>query len=305
MAFVKTAVAAYGSTTLFVLLWSSGAIVSKLGLAHASAFAFLVLRFALASGVLVMLGLWRRRWLPASGTRLRVAITGAFLTGGYPICYLLALDHGLTPGILVTLLGAQPILTLVLVERRLSAPRLGGLLLALGGLSLVVFGAGNAERYPMTGVLFGSASLACMTIGSILQKSLKQQPTDVLPLQNVVSLTLAMLFVPFQPITFVPGLGFLLPLLWLGIGISVFAQLLLYRLMQAGNLVNVTSLFYFVPVVTAVMDYLVLCNRLTPLSLAGMVSILAGLLLAFRAAPASALASAAMRASASSPVRKR
>ena len=55
MAFVKTAVAAYGSTALFVLLWSSGAIVSKLGLDHAPAFAFLVLRFALASSVLAML----------------------------------------------------------------------------------------------------------------------------------------------------------------------------------------------------------------------------------------------------------
>jgi len=68
--------------------------------------------------------------------------------------------------------------------------------------------------------------------------------------------------------------------------ISVFAQLLFYRLMQAGNLVNVTSLFYLVPVVTAVMDYLVLGNRLAPPGVAGMVSILAGLMLVFRAAPA-------------------
>ena len=68
--------------------------------------------------------------------------------------------------------------------------------------------------------------------------------------------------------------------------ISVVAQLLFYRLMQAGNLVNVTSLFYLVPVVTAVMDYLVLGNRLAPLGMAGMASILAGLVLVFRAAPA-------------------
>jgi drug/metabolite transporter (DMT)-like permease len=233
-----------------------------------------------------MLGLWRGRWLPASGTRVQVAITGALLTGGYPIFYLLALDRGLTPGILATLLGAQPILTLVLVERRLTAARLGGLLLALGGLSLVVFAAGNAEHFPLAGVFLGSAALACMTIGAILQKRLRQQPTDVLPLQNVVGLMLAMLFVPFEPITFVPSVDFLIPLLWLGIVISVFAQLLFYRLMQAGNLVNVTSLFYLVPVVTAVMDYLVLGNRLAPLGVAGMVSILAGLVLVFRATPA-------------------
>lgn len=62
--------------------------------------------------------------------------------------------------------------------------------------------------------------------------------------------------------------------------------MLFYNLMRAGNLVNVTSLFYLAPVVTAVMDYLVLGNRLAPLGLAGMVSILAGLVLIFRAAPA-------------------
>ncbi|MCY1187205.1 hypothetical protein D9M73_281620 [compost metagenome] len=63
--------------------------------------------------------------------------------------------------------------------------------------------------------------------------------------------------------------------------ISVLAQLLLYRLMQAGNLVNVTSLFYLVPVVTAGMDYLFLGNTLAPLGMAGMGGILAGLMLVF------------------------
>lgn len=43
----KSALAA-ASTSLFVLLWSSGAIFSKWGLAHASPFAFLLLRFVIA-----------------------------------------------------------------------------------------------------------------------------------------------------------------------------------------------------------------------------------------------------------------
>lgn len=42
--FNKASVASAATTSLFVLLWSSGAIVSKLGLAHASPFAFLLLR---------------------------------------------------------------------------------------------------------------------------------------------------------------------------------------------------------------------------------------------------------------------
>ncbi len=38
--FTKTSVASAATTGLFVLLWSSGAIVSKLGLAHASRLPF-------------------------------------------------------------------------------------------------------------------------------------------------------------------------------------------------------------------------------------------------------------------------
>ena len=48
---------------------------------RAAPLAFLILRFVLAFGVLLTLGLLRRRWLPARGTRLRVAATGALLIG--------------------------------------------------------------------------------------------------------------------------------------------------------------------------------------------------------------------------------
>ncbi|MNR66572.1 hypothetical protein D3C85_1901340 [compost metagenome] len=43
-----------------------------------------------------------------------------------------------------------------------------------------------------------------------------------------------------------------------------------------------TSLFYLVPVGTAALDYLILGNRLSALSLAGMAAILLGLMLVLR-----------------------
>ena len=68
----------------------------------------------------------------------------------------------------------------------------------------------------------------------------------------------------------------------MGLVVSVLATLLLYRLIARGNLVNVTSLFYLVPAVTAVMDYLIFGNRLAFLSLAGMALIVVGLGVVFR-----------------------
>lgn len=67
--------------------------------------------------------------------------------------------------------------------------------------------------------------------------------------------------------------------------ISILATLLMYKLIQAGNLVNVTSLFYLVPGVTAIMDYLFLGNTLPLLSLIGMLVILCGLTLVFKTRP--------------------
>lgn len=51
----KSALAGLASTSLFVLLWSSGAIASKWGLAHSSPFAFLVFRFGIALACLLPL----------------------------------------------------------------------------------------------------------------------------------------------------------------------------------------------------------------------------------------------------------
>src|SRR5690606_6783707 len=79
MSFDRSAWTSYGSTTLFVLLWSGGAIFAKWGLFHASAFAFLLLRFILAMAALLLICARRRRWLPEPGTRGTVAATGLLL----------------------------------------------------------------------------------------------------------------------------------------------------------------------------------------------------------------------------------
>lgn len=279
---IKTTWAAYGSTALFVLLWGSGAISSRWALDHSSAFAILTLRFALALVALLAIAALRRQFLPQPGSRRQILVSGLALIGGYSICYFLALENGVTPGVLATVLGVQPILTLVLVERRFSAARLAGLLLALGGLALVVQQGLSSAGFSALGMLFALLALGCVTLGAILQKRIGQAPQQVLPLQYMASLLLCLLFVPLRPFEVDWVAGFVLPWLWLGLVISVGAQLLLYRLIQAGNLVNVTGLFYLVPVVTALLDHLLLGNALLLPGWIGMAIIFAGLGLAFR-----------------------
>lgn len=278
----KRALAAHGATSLFVLLWSSGAIFAELGLRHASAFVFLTARFALASLVLLVPAVMRGRWLPPRDARRMAALTGLLMMGGYSIFYLLALERGIAPGVLATILGVQPILTLAIVERRWRPMRVAGLGLSLAGLALVVCRGVGGTGLPITGVACALTALVALTVGSLLQKRMRAAPADVLPLQNAIGLALCVAILPFRPVSLQIGWAFIVSLLWLGIVISVIAQLLFYRLMQRGDLVNVTSLFYLVPVVTTLMDAVWPGNRPEPLALAGMGAIVAGLALVFR-----------------------
>lgn len=273
--------AAFGPTSLFVLLWSSGALFAKYGLAHAGTFVFLSLRFGLALAVLSLLALWQGHWWPRRRPGL-VALTGALLVGGYSIFYLLALDFGVTPGLLATLLGVQPIATLLLTERPLRRNRLGGLVLALAGLVVLVLESLLASGIAPVGLLCAFAALVAMTAGTLLQKKLDQSPLEVMPLQYAVALGLCLLLLPLWPLRVQWSAGLLVSVGWLGLVISVAATLLLYRLLRAGNVVNVTSLFYLVPAGTAVLDWLVFGNVMQPLAIAGTAGVLAGVMLVYR-----------------------
>ncbi|KPU50731.1 eamA-like transporter family protein [Pseudomonas fluorescens] len=279
----KNSALAAASTSLFVLLWSSGAIFSKWGLAHASPFAFLMFRFVIALCGLVLLVPLLNLKLPKGGKqRLYAMATGVVLLGAYQIFYLLALDLKVTPGVMATIMGVQPILTVVLMERQRSWSRMFGLALGLTGLIMVVYQGIGLAGMSLAGMLFGLLALASMTFGSIMQKRITDNPLGTLPVQYLAGLLLCGVFIPFQPFHFEHGSGFILPVLWMGLVVSVLATLLLYRLIARGNLVNVTSLFYLVPAVTAVMDYLIFGNRLAMLSLFGMLLIIVGLVFVFR-----------------------
>lgn len=282
--FANKALASIATTTLFVLLWSSGAIVTKWGLTHATPFAFLLFRFLVALLALAILIPSLGYKLPATRQSMRYALaTGVVLLGGYQICYLLALDMKVAPGVMATIMGVQPILTAVLLERSRSFSRMFGLSLGLAGLVLVVF-QGIGDGGSLAGMAFGVLGMLSMTVGSIMQKRVTDNPLGTLPVQYFAGMVVCAVFVPFQPFHFEHVIGFYVPVVYMGLLVSVLGSWLLYRLIAQGNLVNVTSLFYLVPAVTAIMDYLIFGNRLALLSLLGMVLIVVGLVFVFRKA---------------------
>src|SRR5690606_1719892 len=266
------------------LLWGSAGIFTRIGLDHGSVMAMLILRFAIALPMVIMLGHFNGGSLPPKGQRLLPAISGLLMIGLYSFFYFETLAQGITPGLLATILGVQPILTLALTERRFSLTRVAGLALSLTGLILVVYQSLIVSRLSVMGLVFAIAALLSITVGTIVQK---RQPVGALqgmPLQYSLSLGLFILVSLGlgQEVRWENTLGFWGPVVWLGLVISVLAQLLLYRMIRSGNLVNVTSLFYLVPVVTAGLDFLILGNTLAARAGLGLVAILAGLWLTLR-----------------------
>ena len=278
----KQLLASQSATSTFVLLWGSAAIFTRWGLDSASPIALLILRFATALFVLLLIAIFRKRLLPKYGSRKQVLLTGLLIIAGYSICYFKAMAHGVTPGLMATIMGIQPILTLCLLEKNLQKEKLLGLLIALAGLILLVWKSLTMSFIAPIGIFFALAALICITFGAIMQKNIQQAPTDVLPLQYVVSLLVCLFIVPFEHFEITWNSQLIISALFLGILISVVAQLLLYRLLNQGNLVNVTSLFYLVPVVTALLDFLILKNKLPLAGLIGMIAILIGLTLVFK-----------------------
>ena len=278
----KQMLASQSATSIFVLIWGCAAIFTRWGLDNASPIALLILRFSTALIALSVLAIFRKRFLPKHGTRKQVLLTGLLMIAGYSICYFKAMAHGVTPGLMATIMGIQPILTLCLLEKNLQKERLFGLLIALAGLILLVWKSLTMSFIAPIGIFFALAALICITFGAIMQKNIQQAPTDVLPLQYVVSLVVCLFIVPFEDFEITWNSQLIISVLFLGILISVVAQLLLYRLLSQGNIVNVTSLFYLVPIVTALLDFLILKNTLPLAGLIGMIAILLGLLIVFK-----------------------
>jgi len=278
----KQMLASQSATSAFVLLWGSAAIFTRWGLDNASPIALLILRFSTALIVLFVLALFRKRFLPKHGTRKQVLLTGLLIIAGYSICYFKAMAHGVTPGLMATIMGIQPIFTLCLLEKNWQKERLLGLCISLAGLILLVWKSLTLSFIAPIGMLFALAALICITFGAIMQKNIQQAPTDVLPLQYVISLIVCLFIVPFEHFEITWNSQLIISVLFLGILISVVAQLLLYRLLSQGNIVNVTSLFYLVPIVTALLDFLILKNKLPLAGLIGMIAILLGLMLVFK-----------------------
>lgn len=259
----------------FLLMWSSGAIFVKLGLEHASVWAFLTTR-AVGSACLIagLCALMKIRnssamFYPGPSQVAKIMGVGVLLQVFYQSFFFLAIDFRLSPGALAIILGLQPILTPIIAREALGIRRYGVLLIGLVGLAIAVAGARETGSVTGLGVLCGLVAVVGISVGTVLQKRLKEDVMTCALYQNLAAAMVFGALLPLVPWHIDPTPVFIASALWMIIVVSTMAVLLLFFMLSRQAASQVGVLFYLVPVVTLALDYLVFGTKLSVMTLCG------------------------------------
>jgi len=243
---------------LFLLMWSSGAIFVKLGLMSSSVWTFLAIRSAGAMLVLAAIlvvvfrsDFWTALSLPLR-TILGAVFVGLLLQAGYQGSYFLAIAHDLSPGALTIILGAQPLLMPWLAGERTHWVGKALLLAGFLGLALAVMGARELGAGGISGILFGMGALACITVGTTLQKRIGVPVAQSILWQYIGSVVVFTATVIATGWHATLNLSFLASAAWMILVVSVGANVLLLYMLSRHQTSKIGVLFYFVPVATMI-----------------------------------------------------
>ena len=277
---------------VFVLIWSTGFVVARLGMPHSPPLGFLSIRYALSVLCFAV-------WVIAAGASWprdraqwgHLAVTGVLMHAGYLGGVWAAVKAGIGAGTVSLLVGLQPVLTAIWMTRtaeparaRVTPVQWLGLGLGLAGLALVVSGKlGIGEVTPWN---LGLAVLALLSIttGTLYQKR-HVAPCDVRTANLVQLLAALAVSLPFawlerEAVVWHPEL--VLAMAWSVLVLTLGGSSLLYLLIQRGAATQVTSLMYLVPPCTALMAWALFGEAFTATMLVGMMLTVGGVALVVR-----------------------
>jgi drug/metabolite transporter (DMT)-like permease len=275
---------------VFVLIWSTGFVVARLGMPHAPPMGFLALRYVLS---VLAFGVWiaiaRPRWPRDREQWMHLAVTGMLMHAGYLGGVWAAVKAGISAGTVALIVGLQPVLTALWVsytgsEHRISRRQWIGLGLGLAGLLLVVWrklGIGEVTAFNLALSLF---ALFSITAGTLYQKRFVA-PCDVrtantVQLMAAFVVTLPLALLEHEPIQMHPEL--IGAMAWSVLALTLGGSSLLYLLIQRGAATQVASLLYLVPPCTALMAWLLFGEELGAMVIAGLALTAVGVWLVVR-----------------------
>lgn len=265
---------------VFVLLWGSSALFLKDALLYDDPIVFILFRFLFVFIAIVpVYFISRKNFPPLSNTQiLKMLQTGLLLQFGYQFFCALSLNTNVSPGLISIILALQPIAIVLLIREKRAPLQWLGLGLGFLGLILIIYRSLFIGKIMFSGMLYAFIALVCITLGTLSQKKhcANIPLTQNLVFQFTISLLVAIAFFLINLPQVHLTEGFLVATGWMAIVVTVAANYILYHLLKTGNAGTVASYFYFVPFVSAFLDYLVFHHKLPLMSIFGMLLIVTG-----------------------------
>ena len=263
---------------IFLVLWSAGFGIAKLGLNHAEPITLLALRYSLVLVILAPVAIVLRPPLPKSGRAwFDVALVGFLIQVVYFGLAYLAFKAGMSAAGVAIVVCLQPILV-ALVAPRLVGEAVNrrawlGLALGLLGALVVILSRSDLRPEPPLGIALTAIALLGITAGTIYEKKfgISHHPVTSNLIQYAVG---AACTVPLALLTENISLSwdaeFVAVMAYLVIGNSILAMSLLLAMIRAGEVSRVSSLFYLVPAFSALFAWPLLGESMPPMAWAGM-----------------------------------
>ena len=263
---------------LFLILWSAGFAIAKLGLQHAGPLTILALRYAMALAILIPVAIALRVRMPATPRAWAdIAIVGFLIQVVYfGLCYT-AFKAGVTAAGVAIVVCLQPILVALAAPRLLGevTGRRGwiGLALGLSGAAAVILSRSDVGSSTLFGVACTIVALLGITAGTLWEKrfGVTHHPVAANLIQYAVGLAFALpaawvteTMAVRWDVTFVGVMAYLV------IGNSLLAMTLLLAMIRAGQVSRVSALFYLVPPLSALIAWPLLGEAMPPLAWGGM-----------------------------------
>ncbi|GAA2559374.1 DMT family transporter [Pseudonocardia hydrocarbonoxydans] len=273
---------------LFVLIWATGFVVAKYAAPHAEPLSFLLVRYAGVIVLMVVLALVARARWPRGRAVLHIAVAGVGIHAGYLGGVWAAVAAGMPAGVAALVVNLQPVLTAAvagLTGARLGRLQVAGLVLGFLGVVLVV--SSNLTTAGITATTLGLTTLALLAItaGTLYQKrycpefDLRTGQVVQFVASILVTLPFVLAFESFR-LDWTPEL--VGALLWSVLVLTGGGVSLLYLMLRRGAAAQVTSYFYLVPGITALIALVAFGETLGPFAVAGMVVAVLGVALATR-----------------------
>ncbi len=278
---------------LFVLLWATGFVVSRLIAGHVAPVWFLGLRFPLALVFLLGLALWQRAAWPSPRLAFHAAVTGIFMHALYLCPFYWAVAQGMPAGVISLVTGLQPLfvafLAVPMLGERVEFKHWLGLVIGITGVALVLLPKlsfsllGGITPFTTALAVFGTASIA---FGTVYQKKfatgIALATGGVWQYVGASAVALMLSFV-LGDFHFDYSFEAWAAMFWAVVVLSVFTILLLVWLINQGAVSKLSSVNFLVPGVTALMTYLLFDEKLSAVQLLGMVVCAAAVLVVNRA----------------------